>query len=325
MNNQPDNPVALSLAALLESLAARLDRFHDGVSGLLLRAVPLKTTGTVKVYGGFVYAQLRDPRTDDAIDARIPEGIAAGLEWNREAVFCGLLKFKAGRGGVLKPEFRVDAVELVGTARVPGKGELLERWREAAARPKRDVRAALQGDRPRVVVITGVGSVAVDDIRSQLREAEGEVVLEVVRVPVSRPADVTRAVQQAADARVVVLTRGGGEGVNALDDDDLIRAVAASPVPVAVALGHATDDLVLGRVADINFPTPTAFGGWLRSVVDEKRSRERQVADAELLLHSQAILDQLRGLQSAVARWRLIAVATMIALGVALWHFLRTP
>jgi hypothetical protein len=32
------------------------------------------------------------------------------------------------------------------------------------------------------------------------------------------------------------VTRGGGEGVHVLDDGDLIRAVAASPVPVAVAL-----------------------------------------------------------------------------------------
>ena len=306
MNSEPATPVPLSLAALLESLAARLDRLHDGMNGLLLRAVPLKAAGTSKVYGGFVYAQLRDPRTDDAIDARIPEGVAATLEWNREAAFTGLLKFKPGRGGVLKPEFRVDSVAQVGTARVPGKGELLERWQDAAARPKRDVRAALQGDRPKVVVITGVGSVAVDDIRSQLREAEGEVTLEVVRVPVSRPADVMRAVRQAADARVVVLTRGGGEGVHALDDDELIGAVASSPVPVAVALGHATDDLVLGRVADISFPTPTAFGSWLRSVVEEKRTRQRRVADAELLLHSQTILDQLRRLQSAATRWRLV-------------------
>jgi hypothetical protein len=29
---------------------------------------------------------------------------------------------------------------------------------------------------------------------------------------------------------------------------------------VAVALGYATDDLVVGRVADARFATPTAFG-----------------------------------------------------------------
>lgn len=79
------------------------------------------------------------------------------------------------------------------STRLQAKSELLERWNDAAARPKRDVRAALQAERPRVVVITGVGSVAVDDIRSQVREAEGELDLQVVRVSMSRPAEVTPA------------------------------------------------------------------------------------------------------------------------------------
>src|SRR5688572_29939218 len=68
------------------------------------------------------------------------------------------------------------------------------RWYQSSAatatKSLRDVREALRGGRPRVVLVTGVGSVAVDDVRSQLREAEAEVALEVVRVAVTRPAEV---------------------------------------------------------------------------------------------------------------------------------------
>jgi hypothetical protein len=92
------------------------------------------------------------------------------------------------------------------------------------------------------VVVTGVGS--------QLREAEADVELELVRVPMSRPAEVAAALRRVVGVQAVVLTRGAGEGVQVLDDDELICAVSASPVPVAVALGHATEDLVVGRVAD---------------------------------------------------------------------------
>lgn len=112
--------------------------------------------------------------------------------------------------------------------------------------------------------------------------------------------------------------------MHVLDDDGLIGAVAASPAPVAVALGHAPDDLVLGRVADADFPTPTAFGAWLRSVLDDRRVRRRQAQEAEQLLRSQAVLDQLRDLRSAVASWRLVALAALAALAaVGLWYFLR--
>jgi exonuclease VII large subunit len=168
--------------------------------------------------------------------------------------------------------------------------------------------------------------VAVDDIRSQLREAEGEVDLEVVRVSMSRPADVAAALRRATDAHAIVITRGGGDGVHVLDDGDLIRAVAGSPVPVAVALGHASDDLVVGRVADAAFPTPTAFGVWLRSVIEEKRARHIQAEEGKLLLQSQSVLDQLRGLQASAARWHLVALVAVAALVVAVvWFLLRSP
>jgi hypothetical protein len=80
-------------------------------------------------------------------------------------VFAGLLRYKPGRGGVLKPEFRIDSVLESGTARVPAKADLLDRW-AMAARPKRDVRAAVPRERSRGTVVTGVGSAALDGIRA---------------------------------------------------------------------------------------------------------------------------------------------------------------
>jgi hypothetical protein len=82
--------VPLTPSACLEAIAARLDWLHQGAAGMLLRAIPVKTGGTGKVYGGFIYAALKDPRTNGLIDCRIPEALARDLEWNREAVFAGL-------------------------------------------------------------------------------------------------------------------------------------------------------------------------------------------------------------------------------------------
>jgi exodeoxyribonuclease VII large subunit len=273
-------------------------------------------TGAGKDYGGFIYAQIRDPRTTESIDARIPTQIAAGMQWNQEAVFIGLIHFKSRRGE-LRAEFRVDDVREAGDLHLPSKDELLQRWAAAVARPKRDVRAALLGERPRVVLISGMGSVAVDDFRAQLREAEADLDLQVVRVSMHRPGEVARAVRQAAGVQAVALTRGGGQTVHDLDDEELIGAVAGSPVPVLVALGHATDDLVVARVADASFPTPTALGAWLRDTLQQKRLQARQLEEARLLTESRELLQQLGKLQQAqgaAARWRAIT----LVLGV-LW------
>jgi exodeoxyribonuclease VII large subunit len=317
----------LTPSAFLEAMAACLDHLHGGdAAPVLLRAIPVKTAGTGREYSGFIYATLRDPRTSDAIDAWIPVSLAGSLEWNREAVFVGLVHYKARRGE-LRPEFRVDAVQEAGPLRLPSKDELLQRWSAAIARPKRDMRAALQGQAPRLAIITGVGSVAVDDIHAQLREAEADLALDVVRVSMHRPAVVARAIRQAADAQAVALTRGGGQDVHELDTEELIGAVASSLVPVVVALGHASDELVVGRVADACFPTPTALGAWLRDVVEDKRRQARQTEEARLLTESKDLLAQLgrlQALQASLGRWRLLAVvAVVLWVAMLLWLLLQ--
>jgi exonuclease VII large subunit len=172
-----------------------------------------------------------------------------------------------------------------------------------------------------------VGSVAVDDVRAQLREAEADLTLDVVRGPMSRPRDVAKALgQEAAGAQVVALTRGVGQDVHVLDEE-VIEAVASSPVPILAALGHATDDLVLARVADARFPTPTALGVWLRETVEAKRVQVRLAEEARLLTESRDLLtrlDRLQEAQQAAARWRTVAFAlAALSVGLALWLLLR--
>jgi hypothetical protein len=118
------------------------------------------------------------------------------------------------------------------------------------------------------------------------------------------------------------------EGVHDLDDEGLIQAVVSSSAPVVVATGHAADDLVLGRVADVQLPTPTALGAWLRQAVEQKRVLARQVEEARLLTEAKGILKQLRQLQEAQgsAPWRrAFALAPgvswgLAALGLLLWR-----
>src|SRR5437763_13375789 len=77
----PGLPLPLTPSAFLEAVAARLDRLHGADAyPVLLRGVPVRTGATSRVYGGFVYAEVRDPRTTDGIAARVPEQLAATLE-----------------------------------------------------------------------------------------------------------------------------------------------------------------------------------------------------------------------------------------------------
>lgn len=79
----------------------------------------------------------------------------------------------------------------------------------------------------------------------------------------SAPASLRLALSRLLDdvrPDAIIIGRGGGSisDLSAFNDEALVRAVFASPIPIVSAVGHETDWTLLDLVADLRAPTPSA-------------------------------------------------------------------
>lgn len=122
-------------------------------------------------------------------------------------------------------------------------------------------------DFPHVLgVVTSPTGAAFQDILMVLRRRYPlvRVVLAPTQVQgAEAPAQIVRAIERLnarADCDVILVARGGGslEELWAFNDEQVVRAVAASRTPVVSGVGHEVDVTLTDFAADVRAPTPSA-------------------------------------------------------------------
>ncbi|HVP18158.1 MAG TPA: exodeoxyribonuclease VII large subunit [Spirochaetia bacterium] len=196
-----------------------------------------------------------------------------------------------------------------------GQGDILamleERKRSLAAEGLFD--AARKRPLPvfpsRVAVVTSPTGAAIRDILRVLRRRNAGIDVVIVPTPVQgEGADerIAHAIETTARWRlgeVIIVGRGGGslEDLLPFSSEAVVRAIAASPVPVISAVGHETDVTLSDLAADVRAPTPSAAA----EIVAASRSELlAQVAGLKASLEGslQSRLDMIRVLLGQFSR-----------------------
>jgi exodeoxyribonuclease VII large subunit len=159
----------------------------------------------------------------------------------------------------------------------------------------------------RIGIVTSATGAALQDMLKVLRRFSK---LEVVVAPAmvqgeGAAAEIAAAVARLVDSgrvNVIIVGRGGGslEDLWAFNEEEVARAIAASPIPVISGVGHEVDFTIADFVSDIRATTPTQAA---ELVVGRLEEQERRLADARTLL----LRDLDRKL--ALARTRLAGLA----------------
>jgi exodeoxyribonuclease VII large subunit len=175
-----------------------------------------------------------------------------------------------GRLGVYEPRGELQMV--VEHMRRAGQGAWFEQFLKLKA--KLEAEGLFEPERKRPIqtmprgigVVTSLGAAALHDVATALqrRVPHIPVVLapSLVQGP-DAPPTLVQALQQLGqqpNIDVILLVRGGGsmEDLWAFNDENLARAIVASPVPIICGVGHETDFTIADFCADLRAPTPTA-------------------------------------------------------------------
>jgi exodeoxyribonuclease VII large subunit len=118
----------------------------------------------------------------------------------------------------------------------------------------------------RVGIVTSLAAAALHDVVTSFQRRAPHVELLLYPTPVQgaeAPPAIVAAIEQAnrdGVADVLLVCRGGGslEDLWAFNDERVVRAVAASALPVVSGVGHETDLTLCDLAADVRAPTPTA-------------------------------------------------------------------
>ena len=143
-------------------------------------------------------------------------------------------------------------------------------------------------------VITSMSGVVIEDILARIR---ARFPLKIIIYPVSVQGEtcanevieginffnIGKLQDKKLKPDIIIVARGGGsfEDLWPFNDENLVRTVASSQIPVISAIGHETDVTLIDLVADLRAPTPT--GAAELAVPDIKSLNEKLAYNQTLI------------------------------------------
>jgi len=202
---------------------------------------------------------------------------------------------------------------IVDSMEIAGSGDILRLLEERKQRLAAEGLFDADRKRPipefpeRIAVITSPTGAAVRDILQIIRRRNPSISVTILPAPVQgaeAPPALVRQIETANDYRmadVIIIGRGGGslEDLLPFSDEALVRAVAASKIPVISAVGHEIDWSLCDLAADLRAPTPSAAAELVSPLASDIASRVAGAAESIAL----ALTDRVERVRLMLAQF----------------------
>lgn len=161
--------------------------------------------------------------------------------------------------------FTVQAVTPVGEGSLKKAYELLKKKLTEEGLFAIEKKRGLPKDLSRIGIISSTQAAGYADFIKIVNARWGGLDIQVAHTQVQgldAPDQMIRALKyfnEKSEVQLIVMIRGGGsvDDLSCFNDEALVRAIAASKIPVATGIGHEVDESLADLAADIRASTPS--------------------------------------------------------------------
>ena len=233
------------------------------------------------------YDIVRDENDQREITIVIPPSLRDGLKDGALVLLGGNINRALKENGTIQLQLYVTRADVVQEQAISEEDMKRAEIRNAKSRiGYKNVDSILEdilyrGQRPRVALVFATTSITMSDFNAGKDAASSQIDFTELRVPFSKPQEVAELLSQLDQDNsydAIALVRGGGGGIEALDDLIVLESVMNLTTPLICAVGHVEEKIFIKNIADKVAPTPNGLGAYFKDMVEsvaEKRSKSR--------------------------------------------------
>ena len=251
-----------------------LARSSASAKVVYLRGIYLKSQSNT-AYSGFYYDRIKDEDTQDEITIKLTQSQRNELKNGNLVDIAGTIERRITPQGYIQLNLAVSRVNIV-QHQVVTELEMKqsELWKKKSQRFKNvdtTIENVLyQSKRPLIALILPTGSIALSDFDTAKRAASTHFDFREYRITFSKGMELANLLKQidSIGFTAIALVRGGGSGLEALDDINVLEAVTNLNTPFISAIGHEDEKIFIKRIADKVVISPTDLGNYFRETIE---------------------------------------------------------
>ncbi len=237
-------------------------------------------------YSGYFYDTLRDEDGQEELTLRLTQQQRDNLKNGNLVNVGGVLNRSVSNKGFIQLNLNVSRIDIVQDQAIDeNEIKRMELRRLKVSKGFKTVDSILESmlfadQRPLVALVFAQSSITMTDFNSGINAAKSAIDFKEFRVNFSNSLELTNNLRSLdlQGYTVIAIIRGGGTGIEKVDELEVLHTIVNMNTPTIAAIGHPDEKLFIKQIVDKEASTPTGLGQYFSEMVErvsEKKTKSR--------------------------------------------------